>query len=521
MRATPLLLLLGLLPASLSCAGPATGEGAERPNIVLIMADDMGWSDLGCYGGEIATPNLDRLAAGGLRFSQFYNNAKCAPTRASLLTGLYSQQVGVHVTPARMQGCVTIAEALSAAGYRTLMSGKWHAEELPTQRGFDRYFGLADGCCNYFNPGQRRPGELEPGRKRPVRRWAIDGQVYLPYNTPEDPDFYTTDAFTDRALEYLDQYGREPEPFFLYLAYTAPHYPLHAWPEDIARHRGRYLAGWDAVRQERCRRAVELGLVDGRWTPAPRDEEVPPWDEVEDRDPWDLRMAVYAAMIESMDRNIGRLLARLREIGAEENTLVLFLSDNGGCAERLHLTPDAPPGPMESYHTVDAPWANASNAPFRKYKSWNHEGGIATPMIASWPAVIERGGGIVHDPGHVIDLLPTCLELAGASYPRTFDGAPIPPCEGLSLAPLLRGRPRRGHDALFWQFRGFGAVRQGRWKLVGGESWELYDLVLDRTEQNDLAGSQPERVRELSRLYADWVERCGGKEIPPGRAADG
>jgi len=322
---------------ALSCTACSMGRSNKpnrRPNIVLIMADDMGYSDIGCYGGEICTPNLDRLAAGGLRFTQFYNNSICVPTRASLLTGLYSQQVGVHYnTPTVMKNCVTLAEVLRSAGYRTLMTGKWHAEQIPCQRGFDRYFGLADGCCNYFNPGPRRAGEGEPGRKLTSfgypRRWAIDDKVYLPYK-PKDKNFYTTDAFTDYAIDYLQQYGREERPFFLYVAYTAPHYPLHAWGEDITRYRGKYMVGWDKLRQQRFERMVEMGLVDKRWGLSPRDEEVPKWDSVEDKDSWDLKMAVYAAMIDRMDRNIGRIIAKIRQLGKEDNTLVLFLSDNGG-----------------------------------------------------------------------------------------------------------------------------------------------------------------------------------------------
>ncbi|KPK70728.1 MAG: hypothetical protein AMJ84_07350 [Acidithiobacillales bacterium SM23_46] len=490
------------------------GEASrDRPNIVLIMADDMGFSDIGCYGGEIQTPNLDRLAKEGVRFTQFYNNAKCSPTRASLMTGLHYQQVGAGAS-IKMENCVTIAEVLKAAGYRTLMVGKWHHGDIPVERGFDRHFGLTDGCCNYFNPGKRRPGEKEPGRKKPVRRWAIDDKVFLPY-TPEDKDFYTTDAFTDHALAYLDQYGQEDRPFFLYAAYTAPHYPLHAWPEDIARYRGKYMVGWDAIRQQRFERMVKMGLIERRWSMSLRDPEVPRWEEVEDKEAWDLKMAVYAAMIDRMDQNIGRILTKIRELGKEDNTLVLFLSDNGGCAEFVHTTPDIPPGPMESYRTVDRPWANASNTPFRKYKSWDHEGGIATPLIACWPRAVEPGQ-ITHQVGHLIDIMATCADVAGAEYPSSFGGNQVLPLEGKSLLPILQGKTREGHKELFWQYRNTYAVRQGKWKLLGVDTnpWELYDMEADRTELHDLADEHPEKVKELAALYGAWAKRCGAKPKP-------
>ncbi len=471
----------------------------------------MGYSDVGCYGGEIRTPNLDRLAAGGVRFTQFYNNAKCAPTRASLLTGLYSQQVGILGPPRKMRNCVTIAGALKLAGYRTLMVGKWHAEDIPVQWGFDRYFGLCDGCCNFFNPGVRRPGEGEPGRKfrGEARRWAIDEKVYKPY-TPQDKDFYTTDAFTDHALTYLHQYKDEDKPFFLYVAYTAPHYPLHARPADIARYKGKYMIGWDEVRRRRYARMVEMGLIDKRWPMSPRDDGSMTWADATDKPLWDLRMAVYAAMIDRMDQNIGRLMAKIRELGQEDNTLVLFLSDNGGCAEKPCTTPDVPPGPVESYRSVRLPWANASNTPFRKFKSWDHEGGIATPLIAHWPRVIKTGGTITHQVGHIIDVMATCLDVAGATYPSRYKGHRVLPLEGKSLLPIFQGKQRTGHDALFWHFRQWRAVRQGKWKLLGRDKgpWALYDMAADRVELNDLAKAHPEKVEELAAKYDAWDRRC-------------
>jgi arylsulfatase len=501
------------------------GQTQSRPNIILIMADDLGFSDLGCYGSEIETPNLDRLAAGGLRFSQFYNNAKCAPSRASLMTGLYPQQTSEK----DRRGSVNISQALQSAGYRTLMTGKYDRSwtGLATERGFDRFYGLNGGASNYFNPGLQRPGENEPGRKYPteMRTWAKDGEVMKPY-TPEDKDFYATDVFSDTAVEYLDEYGKDDKPFFLYISYTAPHFPLQAWPEDIAKYRGKYMNGWDSVRQQRYDRLVKLGLINEELAMSPRHSDVPAWDDIEDKDAADLSMAVYAAMIDRMDQGIGRVMDKVRELGVEDNTLVMFLSDNGSCAEDDHAfgseDADVPPGPMESYRTMGVPWANASNTPFRKFKWWNHEGGMATPFIAYWPKVIKNGGEITHQFGHLMDIMATCTELAGAKHPA--DALPL---EGKSLAPILQGEEREGHEAFFWEFSSSSAVRQGKWKLVtphphprmgidhfsesflkdGEKRWELYDMEADRTELNDLAGEYPEKVKELGDLYKAWVAR--------------
>jgi len=492
----------------------------ERPNIILIMADDMGFSDIGCYGGEIQTPNIDRLAEGGLRFTQFYNNSICVPTRASLLTGLYSQQVGVYAnSPQVMKNCVTLAEVLRQAGYRTLMTGKWHAQEIPVERGFDHYYGLTDGCCNFFNPGPRRPGEGEPGRK-PFprewphwRQWAIEDQVFLPYQ-PENPDFYTTDAFTDYAIKYLEKYEHEDKPFFLYLAYTAPHYPLHAWPEDIAKYQGKYMIGWDKLREERYQRMSNMGLIDDTWPMSPRDPNVASWDDIQNKEEWDLKMAVYAAMIDRMDQNIGRVLAKVNEMGEKENTLIIFLSDNGGCAEDASYTPDIPPGPVESYRSVDEPWANASNTPFRKYKARDYEGGIHTPMIAYWPRVVQEEGAITDQVGHIIDIMATFVDISGAVYPSEYDGREILPLEGKSLLPILQGKEREGHESLFWQIQNGRqrAIRNGHWKMVARSSddpWELYDLSVDRTELTDLAEQHPDIVRELAGKWESWANRVG------------
>ena len=490
---------------------PSSAKATEgRPNIILIMADDMGYSDLGCYGGEINTPNLDKLAARGMRFTQFYNNAKCGPTRASLLTGQYSQAVGEK----NMEHGATFGEVLRACGYRTIVSGKWHQAPLPTTRGFDRYFGLADGCCNYWNPGTKaRPGEKAPGRKgkKRVRRWAIEGRA-IPGYVPEDRSFYTTDAFSDYAVARLEEYKNENKPFLLYLPYTAPHFPLHAWPDDIARYRGRYKVGWDVIRRRRYERMVKMGVVDKKFAMSPRDSGVPKWDGVDNKDDWDLRMAVYAAMVDRMDRGIGKVLAKVRELGKQENTLVLFLSDNGGCAERVNRTPDIPPGPVESYRSLDPPWANASNTPYRKYKSTDYEGGACTPLIACWPKVIKPGT-ITDQVGHIVDFLPTFMEISGAEYPKRLGGRKLKPLAGKSLLPIFQGRQRRGHDVLYWAFGRAKAVRQGKWKLVkyGNARWELYNMDEDRTELNDLAGKHPDRVKQMSQMWAAWSRKCREK----------
>ena len=499
-------------------------QSNRRPNIVLIMADDMGYSDIGCYGGEVNMPNLDQLAAGGLRFSQFYNAARCCPTRASLLTGLYPHQAGVgHMVENRgypaYQGylndhCVTIAEALKPAGYRTLMSGKWHVGEdrphWPVDRGFDRYFGLISGAANYFDPTQdKAPGVM--------RKMAIDDQSY----TPPKEGFYITDAFTDHAVQFLDQYGRDEKPFFLYLAYTSPHWPLHALPADIAKYKGKYLKGWDALREERYQRMVRMGLISDKWKMSPRDMETQPWAEEKDKELMDLKMAVYAAQIERMDCGIGRVLDKIKELGAQENTLVMFLADNGGCAEGGPSGFDnrkngVPPGGVDSFMSYGQSWANASNTPFRRYKHWVHEGGIATPFIAYWPRVIRNGGAITRDVGHLIDVMATCLDVAGAGYPKTYKDKELTPLEGKSLLPVFQGKGRQGHDALFWEHEGNRAVRQGKWKLVAahGSVWELYDLEADRTELDNLAAEHSEKVLDLKALYYAWANRCGVRPWP-------
>jgi arylsulfatase len=343
---------------------------------------------------------------------------------------------------------------------------------------------------------------------------------------PDKPGFYMTDAFTDHAVELIDQYGRKPDPYFLYLAYTAPHWPLHAWPKDIAKYRGKYRKGWDELRQERHARQIDGGIVQARWGITPRDPEVPEWAKVENKDDEDLRMAVYAAQIDRLDQNIGRVLHKVRELGQEEDTLILFLADNGGCAEeRIKGEKPVPAGPAESFTSYGRPWANASNTPFRLYKHWVHEGGIATPFIAHWPAVIPKGGTLDHDRAHIIDLAATVLDVAGVAHPDKYQGRLVLPLEGKSLRAAFEGKPRQLHDAIFWEHTGNRAVWQAGWKLVSRfpDRWELYNLAADRTEMHDLASSQPERVTALKASYEAWAKRCNvvpWDQTPAGRAGN-
>jgi arylsulfatase A-like enzyme len=523
-------------------AGPKSAS-SHRPNIILIMADDMGFSDLACYGSEIDTPNLNRLAAGGLQFTQFYNCARCCPTRASLLTGLYPHQAGIGLmmedygSPAYRgdlsDRCVSIAEALRQGGYHTLMCGKWHVTPVasqskhnwPLQRGFEKYFGTIDGAGSYYDP-----------------------HTLTRDNTPiraDREDFYYTDAISENAARFVDEYGRKDGPFFLYVAYTAPHWPLHALPEDIAKYANRYQQGWDKLRAERHRRMIGLGLVDKRWPLSLRDPRVPPWDLAPYKE-WEARrMAVYAAQIDRMDRGIGSILAKVKELGLEANTLILFLSDNGGNYEeaalgwkrwlfiphetgdgrwvRLGNDPSVMPGPADTYQSYGIPWGNASNTPFRLYKHFAHEGGIATPLIAYWPAVITSRNALTDQVGHVMDVMATCLEVAGVPYPQTYAGREITPLEGKSLLPIFQGKQREPHEMICWEHEGNSAVRQGKWKLVSchPDYWELHDMEADRTELNDLADQQPERVREMAALYERWAKRLGVEPWPlRGQGAD-
>ena len=499
----------------------APQPNAPRPNIVLIMCDDMGFSDIGCYGGEVETPNLDQLAADGMRFTQFYNNAKCTTTRASILTGLYPRfGGGGHLR----NNMVTIGEAMKLAGYNTSLSGKWHLLRAkgtkkdvagswhsnfdksthPFFRGFDRYYGVLDGCCNFFKPMQPDP----PYKGTKIRSFGQDGEPVTEF--PEN--YYTTDAFTDHAIESVEKFTAEDKPFLIHICYTAPHYPLHAKPEDIAKYRGRFLNGWDRMRKERWDKQKNMGLVGETWKLTGTDSRSYDWStanhEFEDH-----RMAVYAAMIDSMDQNIGRLIAKLKESGEWENTLFLFLSDNGGCAEEPggRDPKKRNPGPAEDYVAVGPAWGWAQNTPFKRYKSWVHEGGVTTPMIAHWPSHVPPGV-INRQPAHIIDLLPTFLDLAGLEYPKEHKGETILPCEGTTMTPLLHGRERPQPEYLAWYWSGNRAIRVGDEKLVWDKlvkQWELYDLSKDRCETNNLAGENPETVAKMSKAYKGWATKVG------------
>jgi arylsulfatase A-like enzyme len=494
-----------------------------RPNIIVILADDMGYSDLGCFGSEIDTPNLDSLAARGLRFTQFYNCAVCCPTRAALLTGLYPHQAGVGwmVThgadmrePGPYQGylnerCVTLAEVLKTSAYQTLMVGKWHVGEerphWPVDRGFDRYFGLISGAANYFDLSR----DIRPTI---TRHMALDDKPYFP---PKE-GFYMTDAFADRAVEFVADATQMPQPFFLYLAFTAPHSPLHAPAELIQKYIGRYRQGWDVLRVNRHRRMLELGIVAPGTPLAPRDPGVPPWDDAGDHDLLDLKMAIWAAQVERMDAGVGKVLRKLHETGREENTLILFMSDNGAAyGEGSFREPKFNRAPYlggpESYGSLGRGWSNACNTPLRDFKTTAYEGGIATSMIACWPRGISARGKILHEPAHVIDLMPTFVELSKANYPRTRRGLTIPPPEGRSLMPLFAAATNVSPRTLYWEFEGNRAIRDANWKLVAkeGGAWELYDLSRDRNELHNRTPEEPARVRMLAEKYESWARRCG------------
>ncbi len=496
-------LLVGAV-ALVSLASVGAADDASRPNVVLMIADDLGYSDLGCYGAtRIETPHLDRLAEEGLRFTQFHNVAKCTQTRASLLTGLYHQQTN---NLRRADNNVTLAEALGNAGYTTLMAGKWHLgnarneTNTPTKRGFDRAFGFLGGAINYYTGKDFGSGN---------NYMRLDGEVYEPGD-----DFYATDAFTDRAIQFVNGAAKKDSPFFLYLAYNAPHFPLQVPREDIEKYRGRFMLGWDALRRERHENMVEMGLVEPRWELTARDPKTPAWESLgeERKRREDHLMATYAAMVDRMDRNIGRLMDRLESLGVSKNTIVIFLSDNGGCPYDFNHTPTRPPGPASSRRTYDVEWAQASNTPFRLYKQYEHEGGSATPFIVRWPETIEAGR-VVDQPAHVIDVVPTLLEVAGVEYPSGYEGRDVLPLEGESLAPILRGKESIDRGPIYWEYRGSRAVRHGKWKLVGerGRPWELYDMAADRTETNNLAEEKADRAARMKKRYDRWAKRVGAR----------
>jgi arylsulfatase len=516
------------------------------------MSDDMGFSDIGCYGGEIRTPILDQLAADGLRFTQFYNTARCCPTRASLLTGLYPHQAGVGwmMTDRGYDGyrgdlnrrCVTIAEALRPAGYSTYMVGKWHVtkatqpdgpkDNWPLQRGFERFYGTITGAGSFYDPGTL----------------TRDNTMISPFADPEyQPDiFYYTDAISDHAVRFINEHCQQHanKPLFMYVAYTCAHWPMHALEKDIAEYEGTYDGGYGPIRKARLGRLRRMGLIDPGWKLSPQ---VGDWEAFEHK-AWEARcMEVYAAMITNMDAGIGRIVQSLERNGQLDNTLVLFLQDNGGCQEgvgrggdrkrpvepslpripddaiRLDVIPkqnragvptlqgpNIMPGPEDTYIAYGINWANVSNTPFREYKHFVHEGGIATPLVAHWPARIRRTGELEHQPGHLIDLMATCVHVAGAEYPKQFGGQEIQPMEGVSLAPAFEGKPLERENPIYWEHEGNRAIRDGKWKLVAKENrpWELYDMEAHRTELNDLAAEQPELIKELETKWDAYAERA-------------
>ena len=492
----------------------------KRPNVVVILADDLGYSDLGCYGSEIRTANLDKLARNGLRFTNFFNTARCCPSRAALMTGLYSHQAGVgHMTDdTKAPGyrgqlndrCVTIAEVMRRVGYRSYMIGKWHLSNnentktpnasWPLGRGFDRYYGLIPGAANYFRPvGLTRDN--------------------TPLPTPKD-GFYLTDAFSDNAVQFIEDHAKDhaAAPFFLYTAYTAPHWPLHALKEDIDRYRGKYRDGWDALRAKRHERMKELGIVDPKWK-APASD-APSWDKTpaDKKDDLDLRMAIYAAQIDRMDQGIGKIVESLRKTGQLDNTVILFLADNGGCAEVIERGAGGELGGPDSYASYGQGWAWASNTIFRLFKHWSHSGGVSSPFIVHWPEGIPAPmrGQLRRQRGHLIDVMATCVDLAKADYPTELAGKKITPLEGKSLLPAFADGPVV-RDAIYWEHEGNKAILAGKWKLVSKHPgpWELYDYEADRTETNDLVAAEPGTVKELSAKWNAWAERANVLPMRP------
>lgn len=524
-------------------------SSTKRPNILLVMADDMGYSDIGCYGGEVNTPHLDRLAANGLRYTQFYNTARCCPTRASLLTGMQPHQVGMgHMAhfDDDLDGyrgdlskqCVTIGEVLKPEGYGTYLSGKWHVckqlfeedgdkSNWPCSRGFDRFYGITGGAASFFDP---------PTLTRDDQNIDV----------PRDPDYYFTDDISHQARAYIEEHCRSKpkNPFFLYVSYTAPHWPLQAAPEMIAKYRGRFSEGWDTLREKRLHRMKEMGIVNSDTVLTSRDSSQPAWEEAGNKDWQARRMEVYAAQVETMDTGIGSIVESLEASGELDNTLILFLSDNGACAEEIFDTffpyekpagkgrakphtcrthtrdgremkhgndPAVMPGDESTFQSYGVAWANLSNAPFREYKHFVHEGGIATPLIAHWPRGIEDKGALRHQTGQLMDIMATIVDVSEARWPERSNGLPIGPCEGSSLRDSFADSSGE-RPPLAWEHEGNCAYREGDWKLVkrwDRDNWELYDMVSDRCEMNDQLEARPEIAEDLRKKYDAWAKRVG------------
>ncbi len=478
----------------------------KQPNIVIVLADDLGYSDIGAYGSEIETPNLDKLAQNGIRFTQMHNTSKCFPSRAVLLTGIYAQQSDMHDRPGAFHNSVMIGEVLKQAGYRTLFVGKHHSTDNPYHWGFDHYRGLMDGAANYFNPGLQHQGESMPAQKRYGERvFAFDGDTVQPYTPPKE--YYATDSWTDWSLELLDKYKNEEKPFMLYLAYQAPHDPLQAPEESIQKYEGVYEKGYEAIARDRYQRQQEMGLVDERY---PRSEPTyPEWESLSDSAKADQvrRMQVYAGMIDRMDKNIGRIINRIKTMGEWENTLFIFASDNGASAEVVNIG-DGPIGSMTRWASLKEDWANVANTPFRYFKNYSYAGGTVTPFIAHWPAVIKQGGAINHSLTHFIDIMPTLTDITGARYPQKYKGEKVHPMQGVSLLPLLKGKTIEREEPLFFDWSDGSAIRTDQWKLVReGTDWQLFDMQNDRTETNNVADKNPEVVDELDQRWQQWADQ--------------
>jgi arylsulfatase len=526
--------LLSVISAGLTllltaCAEPVDTEETEvtetasKPNIVVVMVDDMGFADIGAYGSEVQTPNLDRLAEQGMRFNQFRNTSKCWPTRATLLTGQYAQRVGLSVSAdSRHKNHATLGDVLQSAGYKTLMVGKHHALDNPYDMGFDHYWGMRDGAANHFNPGYQREGEEYPAHKRQNQRtFCFDAKCVQPF-TPDSMDYYTTDSFTDWAIDLLGRHEKQSDdqPFFMYLAYTAPHDPIQAWPKDIAKYEGKYDVGYEAIARARYERQLELGIIDADTHP--RSEPMHrSWDELTLAEQADQArvMAVYSAMIDSIDQNLGRLFTHLEETGERDNTLIMFLSDNGASAELVEIG-DGEIGAVDRWASVGGHWANVSNVPFKSYKNSTFEGGVETPFIVNWPGVIPATSVVNETSAHLVDIMATLVDITGATYPESLRGESVGPMDGISLLPAFRNGTIERDKPVFFEWRNSKAVIDGYWKLVvhkippqdvesglwdfSTSEWELYDLSKDRTEINNLAASNPEKLAELREKYEAW-----------------
>jgi len=506
----------------------------EKPNILLIMLDDMGYSDLGCYGGEIQTPNIDKLAEEGVRFTQMHNCARCCPTRASLLTGHYPQTAGINGMGVNLaMNTATIAEVLKRNGYHTGMTGKWHLsdtkpvpdemeqlrwmahradygnfsplENYPCNRGFEEHWGVIWGVVNYFDPFSLVHNE------KPIKE------------VPED--FYITDFITQKSIDLIDSYSKDEKPFFLYVAHTAPHWPLHAPPQDIEKYKNTYKDGWEILRKTRYDRMIEMGLIDKETYPLPENSSGRKWEDCEKKAYESACMSVHAAMIDHVDQGIGEIIEKLKETGMYDNTIIFVLSDNGASYERGYppgfdrpgFTRDSTiieynsehPGPETTWNYIGNAWASAVNTPFRYWKKESYEGGSATPFIVHWPKGLKgKENTINRGFAHVIDILPTCLELSGAQYPETVNGKTTTPPPGKNLLPLLVNNEVI-HDTIYWEHERGRAIRIGDWKMssLPNKDWELFNLANDHTEMNDLSKQLPEKVKEMNSAWETWAKK--------------